>query len=206
MTTQAQHHLPGMRHWSQQKRCLRESRCAHRPAVRLPALTQTLVMGRGRSTLLQPMRVRVQARQLLGGQRMSLTAPQIAAASEATKAEIPGEAGKEAASEPAGNAEVSLDTLTGSSPAVSGDQEEEGVVQKGAQQQLSTPVAETGVKEGMKSVAAVGSGEEDAGKGCIYCGWDQMVPRRAIRATRRHREGAGLWCGGPVWNRACSRQ
>ena len=48
------------------------------PAVRTPALTQTLVMGRGRSTLLQPMRMRVQARQLLGGQRMSLTAPQIA--------------------------------------------------------------------------------------------------------------------------------
>ena len=99
------------------------------------------------------------------------------AASEATKAEIPGEAGEEAASEPAGNAEVSLDTPTGSSPAVSGDQEEEGVVQKGAQQ-LSTPAAETGVEEGMKSVAAV-SGEEDAGKAAYTAGgikWPQGEP------------------------------
>ena len=82
---------------------------------------------------------------------------------EATEVEIPGEAGEEAASEPAGRAEMSLDTPAGSSPAVSGDQEEEGVVQMGGQQ-LSTPATETGVEEGMKSPAAVGSGEEDAGK------------------------------------------
>ena len=100
------------------------------------------------------------------------------AASEATKAEIPGEAGEEAASEPAGNAEVSLDTPTGSSPAVSGDQGEEDGLQKGAQQ-LSTPAAETGVEEGMKSVAAVGTGEEDAGKAAYTAGgikWPQGEP------------------------------